>query len=700
MGTGWRRALCTSVRRDTTAGDSPSPRSCSKISFFSNANTPRGLRCRTKCEAEEEKAGKKGTVASAPCSPRSPSKFALFKASLLSRGRCGVCDQSVKSRSSGNMAVFTAECGHAFHFPCISTYMRSHPLSCPVCSATWHHSPFLSSLRLHQPNSPLGTAPKPKHQLFDDNAENRTPRKENSKPVASNKKYKVYNDDEPLLPKSRVNHGGFNPIPEANEDAELEFESESGDMNFGLSIGVSPEAALISTGRKHGKYVVSITVKAPPLAKSSHARPAPVDLVTVLDVGQGMTGEKLQMLKRAVRLVIASLGPSDRLSLVAFSGTAAKRLLPLRRMSRQGQRSARSIVDRLVVAAGNAPGGVVSNVCIGDALKKATKVLEERRERNSVATIMLLSDRQQEMKKERDHTTIQQVPTPKATTRFAHVEIPISKQPTTLEATPRKEDAFVRCLGGLVSVVMQNVQLQLNFPCGEILAVYSCGSGQQTVSLPIDSIGRGGRVVAVPLGDLYAEEEKELLLELRTPLQPQDHMSLSTRWSYRDPTSHESICGPERPLLLPPLDCNSTSIHLRDLFVATRALAESSRLVELMDYATAQHLLSSARSLLLQTQMQSPSGYSSSERDHLIERLDSEMREVQLRQREKRQDPPTPPCQSLRMRRRDEAVNVAAADALTPTSAWRAAEQLAKVAIMRKSLNRVSDLHGFENARF
>lgn len=37
---------------------------------------------------------------------------------------------------------------------------------------------------------------------------------------------------------------------------------------------------------------------------------------------------------------------------------------------------------------------------------------------------------------------------------------------------------------------------------------------------------------------------------------------------------------------------------------------------------------------------------------------------------------------------------------LTPTSAWRAAERLAKVAIMRKALNRVSDLHGLENARF
>jgi von Willebrand factor type A domain/Zinc finger, C3HC4 type (RING finger) len=606
----------------------------------------------------------------------------------------------VKSKSSGNMAVFTAECGHAFHFPCISTYMRSNPLSCPVCSAAWQRSPFLSTLRLHQPNSPLDTATKPKHQLFDDNAENRTPRKENSKPVASNAKYKVYNDDEPLLTKSRVNHGGFNPIPEANEDAELELESELGDTNFGLSIGVSPEAALVSTGRKHAKYVVSIKVKAPPLAKSNHVRPAPVDLVTVLDVGQGMTAEKLQMLKRAVRLVIASLGPSDRLSFVAFSGTAAKRLLPLRRMSRQGQRSAGSIVDRLVVAARNAPGVVSSNACIGDALKKATKVLEDRRERNPVATIMLLSDRQQEMKKERDHTTTQQMPTPKATTRFTHLEIPITEETTTPGTTPRKEDAFVRCLGGLVSVVMQNVQLQLNFPCGEILSVYSCGAGQQAVALPINSIDRGGKVIAVLLGDLYAEEERELLLELRTPFQPQDHISLSARCSYCDPTSCKTISGSERPLLLPPLDCNSTSIHLRNLFVATRALAESRKLVELMDFATAQRLLSSARSLLLQMQMQPRSGYTSLDRDHLIERLESEMKDVQSRQREVQQDPLTPSCQSLRMRRRDEAVNVAAADALTPTSAWRAAEQLAKVAIMRKSLNRVSDLHGFENARF
>ncbi|KAJ3679788.1 hypothetical protein LUZ60_016066 [Juncus effusus] len=783
MGTGWRRALCTSVRRDTVrASDerrsvSPSPRSCSKLSFFSsstNPNTPRALRCRTKpstgtaasYEAEETpvkcrtpsppsptrsvfvnnnsdekedklavRLGKKGLrllsqsqAQSAPCSPRSPSKFSLFnhlKPSLLSnsKGKCGVCSQSVKSGLNGSMAVFTAECGHAFHLPCIMTYMRAHPsLSCPVCSATWHHSPFLSSLRFQTPND--ATTSKPKPHFFDDNAENRNPKKDRSgdnptsKPPAPN--YKVYNDDEPLPQSKAATHAEFNPIPEANEEKdEDDIESESGDelhrngdgnTNAGLTVSVSPEAALVSTGRKHGKYVVSIKVKAPSVAKSSHAKRAPVDLVTVLDVGQGMTAEKLQMLKRAMRLVIASLGMSDRLSIVAFSCAAAKRLLPLRRMSRQGQRSARHIVDRLVVAAGSAAVGAAGNACMGDALKKATKVLEERRERNPVATIMLLSDTQQ--------TRFTQHAPPNATTRFAHVEIPLRDEPPppTLESTPNKEeDAFVRCLGGLVSVVMQDVRLQLTFPGGgrEILAVYSCGgAGQKVMMMP--SIDRSG-VVSLRVGDLYAGEERQLLVEVRAPLRPQHHHvdAMVASWTCRDPTSRESVSSPEKPFLLPPLHYNTKSAHLHDLFVATRALAESRQLLELNDYGTALHLLSSTRSLLLQGQCHPSS---------LIDRLDSQISQARLqrdqqhqRQQEEflspsvsqmrrriintnRDDSLTPMSASSSMRQR--MANTSGEESLTPTSAWRAAEQLAKVAIMRKSMNRVGDLHGFENARF
>ncbi|XP_008791497.1 E3 ubiquitin-protein ligase WAV3-like [Phoenix dactylifera] len=784
MGTGWRRAFCTSIRRDSdmaVAEKSPDPnrsrRSCAKLSFFSgssgssNPSTPRlgSLRCRTKSTPSESPKlqCKTATVASSPTppprtspkrsptlfhrgsskpsSPRSRSTFALLKAAVhLSRIRCGICEQSVKA--GGGTAVFTAECSHVFHFPCIAAHVRTHgggggTLGCPVCSAAWRQAPFLSSLRHLQDDEPqppvLVGDRKPLHCRRMSREDKQCGSGAETRPVsAAAAVHKVYDDDEPpLLPTKPSQTGAgvrFNPIPEANEDDEsggneddeLEPEGEEKFHDFsakdnnngnrslfpsykvsvgpmracagGVQVRMMPEAALVSSGRRHRNYVVALKVKAPAVAPLlSRCRRAPIDLVTVLDVGGGMTRAKIQMLKRAMRLVISSLGPADRLSVVAFSAAAAKRLLPLRRMSRSGQRSAWQIVERLVASTGG------QGSCVGDALRKATKVLEDRRERNPVATIMLLSDVQQQQDAEKDGRNYRRYPSTAsaATTRFAHLEIPIHETgfgnapqqqlPSQIssQAAP-VEHAFAKCVGGLVSVVLQDVLLQLFFPSGEVSAVYSCG---------------GGRAVAlgssVRLGDLYAEEERELLVELRVPTAagPDHHQhSLSVKCTYRDPATQEVIGGGERSLLLPPLQghpqlarsSSLISLRLRNLFVTTRAVAESRRLAELSDYATALHLLFSARSLLLQA-------LAASDQDQdLIRRLEAEISDLQQRREGQQQQPPSP-CQ----RRRETAIP-GGEQQLTPTSAWRAAEQLAKVAIMRKSLNRVSDLHGFENARF
>ncbi|XP_072986127.1 E3 ubiquitin-protein ligase WAV3 [Typha latifolia] len=764
MGTGWRRAFCTSIRRDPRSvvdgekpqrspspSPSPSPRSCAKLSFFSGSNpaTPRqtstapGLRCRTKSAAPEPPVAAPAPTSrtpppvssttpkklpalfqalSTPSSPRSPSRFALLKASLLlSRNKCGICAQSVKN-GHGSSAVFTAECSHTFHFPCIAVHVRTQThgrtLTCPVCSAAWHHAPLLASLHLHEP--PSDETPRKQEEkvmVLGERTDNRKPRNGgggSSRDEAKAEKRnfpncKAYDDDEPLVASKTSQGVPFNPIPEADEDDSENHDGAYDKMDIfanpkcvttnsrttgsGVAVSVMPEAALVSSGRRHGNYVVAIKVKAPPV----RARRAPIDLVTVLDVSQGVTGEKLQMLRRAMRLVIASLGPDDRLSMVAFSG-AAKRLLPLRRMSRPGQRAARQIIERMVLVSPG-PG---QRTCVGDALRKATKILEDRRHRNPVATIMLLSDSQQQQQQnqnqQEDNAMNKMDPQPRyatsnlhhpssATTRFAHLEIPIGE-----DAHPKAvpvEDAFAKCIGGLVSIVMQDVHLQLAFPFGEISAVYSCSGGQRAVVVG----GGGGRgITSVRLGDLYSEEERELLVELRAPLlhTPHHAHSMSVRCSYRDPASHESMSGDEHPLLLPPLHSQSSSLRLRNLFVTTRAVAESRRLVELNDYATALHLLSSARSLLLPS-----AGGSLSDQD-LICTVEAVLADIQRRRNHHHQQQPS---LSPSLRRRD-VVGGGGGEALTPTSAWRAAEQLAKVAIMRKSMNRVSDLHGFENARF
>ncbi|XP_009400831.2 E3 ubiquitin-protein ligase WAV3 [Musa acuminata AAA Group] len=732
---------------------------------------------------------------STPSSPRSPSGFALFK--QLSRSRCRICTQSL--RASREMPVFTAECSHAFHLSCIAAHVRSMhgSLACPVCFATLRRAQLPSALHHQQEDAVV-------EQVLAGESENRNnPNrratsggdrnaiKMGERQLGQNRltaaAVKVYDDDEPLLIVSTTNKGGgvrFNPIPEAANEDEDERGNDEDDLERknkfrgllatppsprshgggvprrpttrsragGVQVSMMPQAALLSEGRRHRNYVVMLKVKAPRMRPANLLSPAggrtPIDLVTVLDVGQGMTADKLQMLKSKMRLVVSSMGPADRLSVVAFSAVAgAKRLLPLRRMSRQGQRAARQIVERLVVVGGGAPSG---EEIVADALRKATKVLEDRRERNPVATIMLLSDARQQQSqdqgKEDEHNyhhtplcsprdagdgDIRPHPLPMMTsagpaTSYAHLAIPLhapgfgdgaagpSQQKQKEESS---EDSFMKCLGGLASLVMRDVRLQLFLPSGKISAVYPCGGGGGGGGGGCREEAPGEGSFVLHLGNLYAEEERELLVELRVPVSssaasaPENsHHQLSVKCNYRDAAIQDVILDAEQILLLPPLlhsqaasssSCSATSQWLRNLFVSTRALAESRRLADLSDYATAHHLLSSARSLLRQSACDA--------QDHgLIQNLEAELADLerrrllrkqhQLPRHQEQQEESLSP--SNRRRRRREPPAEVRGEQLTSTSAWRAAEQLAKVAIMRKSLNRVGDLHGFENARF
>ncbi|XP_074590759.1 E3 ubiquitin-protein ligase WAV3-like [Curcuma longa] len=749
MGTGgWRRAFCTAVGRDTGATEAAGEKkqqqragpsralSCAKLSFFSGdrdgCSASPELRCRTKSNgcsdapmptastrtptaaAVATTARRRSSPApfhrkddSAPSSLRSASEFGLFQ--HLSKNRCRICWQSL--RASQEVPVFTAECSHAFHFPCIAAHVRAHgSVACPICSAAWRQAPFLSAAQRQEEDT---------EQVFAGEADNRNPNRRTSSrssrsAAGGREPVKLYDDDEPLLLAPKPNQGGvrFNPIPEVTNEDDMDEEcsgeksSQREDEFLGLLAGTRretsrskaggvhvtamPQTALLSKGRRHWNYVVAIKVKAPALRPSklldqTRGR-APIDLVMVLDVSYGMTGEKLQMQKRAMRLVASSLGSADRLSIVAFSASAGpKRLLPLRRMSRRGQRAARHIVERLV-----AVDPPVESASIGDALRKATKVLEDRRERNPVATIMLLSDASRNLEESKDKLTHSPRDSVAANTRFARLEIPAGF-PKKQSEVP-SEDAFIKCVGGLVSVVMQDVCLQLEFPSGEICAVYPSGGGGSDVT-----VGTGGSVLR--LGDLYAEEERELLVELRMAMtgeQQIERRCLSAKCKYRDPATHNLSFDEEQLVPLPSLRPDlrdAASLRLRDAFVTTRAMVESKRLVEDSEFSTANRLLSSARALVLQSA-------SDAQDTHLVRLLDGELAEVR-RRREVRVARPKEeaisPAERHRQRRGPAEVRE---ESLTPTSAWRAAEQLAKVAIMRKSLNRVSDLHGFENARF
>ncbi|KAF8410663.1 hypothetical protein HHK36_003195 [Tetracentron sinense] len=725
MGTGWRRAFCTSTSRDRETpltekqqrNPSPCTRSTStKLGFLyagNNPSMPRFLRCRTTTETASTPSSNDSPrlqcstalttktsrlfQGSNPSSPRTPSKFSLFKTSLrLSKSSCGICLQSVKTGQG--IAIFTAECSHTFHFPCISAHVRKHgSLVCPLCRASWKEEPLLS---IHE------NTQQPKTQEDEEEKTRVSSLRDVKTKQEQPSDSRVYDDDEPLL--SPTAGARFNPIPETDENEEDEPDDEieefegffanpstssiktadeaainSRDLR-NVEVTLLPEAAVVSGGRSHETYAVILNVKAPPLAPPLRrnntaaplldpARRAPIDLVTVLDVSGSMIGAKLRMLKRAMRFVISSLGSADRLSVVAFSANS-KRLLPLRRMTAHGQRSTRRIIDRLVCGQGSS---------VGDALRKATKVLEDRRERNPVARVLLLSDGPDERISTNSITRRPSSPQV-SSTGFSHLEIPVHTFGFGEHSHEATKDAFAKCVGGLLSVVVQDLQLQLGFASGsapaEISAAYSC-TGLPTM------LGSG----SVRLGELNAEEERELLVELKVPKSFSGaHHVMSVWCSFKDPGTQEVIYGKEQVLLVPrPHAVRSSDPkieRLRNLFVNTRAVVESRRLVEHNYLSSAHRLLSAARALLMQSSSISAQEY--------IRGLEAELAEIhKLRQQQQQ-------IQHRRTSERGTANLDGNGEPLTPTSAWRAAERLAKLAIMRKSQNRVGDLHGFENARF
>ncbi|XP_023543204.1 uncharacterized protein LOC111803149 [Cucurbita pepo subsp. pepo] len=710
--TGWRRAFCASIPKHDTdskriANEAQSPRISSKFGFFSNPSTPRpdnpglGLRCRTSVATvpttpssstpnspklmtqNKTTASRLFSHFSNPSSPKSPSTFSLLKTGLrISKSKCGICLQSVR-RGQGT-AIFTSECSHSFHFPCISAHIKKlRIVACPVCSSVWNEAPLLDAqTSLHQPIQTDKTRGVESIEL-------------------KSKTLKVYNDDEPLM--SPTSGARFNPIPESDEnedddeqDGAVEFQGffatsaplaspKLPNIVKNVEVSLLPEAAVVAAGRNYETHAVVLKVKAPARSARTSSSPMnrnlrpPIDLVTVLDVSASANSAKLQMVKRTMRLVISSLCCTDRLSIVAFSASS-KRLLSLRRMTSNGRRSARRIVDLLCE--------VGQGACINDAIKKAAKVLEDRRERNSAASIILISDGHDDRVGASYSSNCKRSSPVVCSTRFPHLEIPVHVVSFGDGPAP-PEDALAKCVSGLLSVVVQDLRLQLGFVSGsspaEITAVYSLSA--RPIALEPGSIR---------IGDLSCEEIREMLLELKVPVSSiGTHPILSVRSTFRDMSSpsHGLICSKQHALPVPrPRAVRSSGSNierLRNLHVTIRAVAESQRLMEHNDFSAAQHLVSSARALLLKQ-----SGSSSA--SEYIRGLDDESAALSRRKQQQRQSQRQNNITAEReVRRVDEKL-----EQVTPTSAWRAAERLAKVAIMRKSMNRVSDLHGFEDARF
>ncbi|KAF7842488.1 E3 ubiquitin-protein ligase WAV3-like [Senna tora] len=394
------------------------------------------------------------------------------------------------------------------------------------------------------------------------------------------------------------------------------------------------EYPVVSAFEAHPEFAVLASIRAPVLLQRDRA---PIDLVTVLDISGSMAGSKLSLLKHAVHFVIQNLGSSDRLSIVVFSSTA-HRILPLRRMNESGRAEAALTISSLLTDGG-------TNILNG--LKKGLHVLEERRERNPVSSIILLSDGKSQPSVTQP-LTLPQLPgttaipvhsfgfgTDHDSTALHSISDSSGGTFSFIESVGMVGNAFARCIGGLLSVVAQELQLTVKTLTPGV-QITSIRSGRYN-----SEICDEGRRSVIDIGNMYAEEEKGFLLYLSIPAAPTNEGGeMETKTPLLDITCQYKASGASEEDLVnvegerveiqrsseasPQITVSLEVDRHQNRVLVAEGIAEAQRLAEMGDLQGAKALLEAKRAILL-------ASASATAGDAICTWLDAELRETRER---------------------------------------------------------------------
>ncbi|KAL5139433.1 E3 ubiquitin-protein ligase WAV3 [Glycine soja] len=575
--------------------------------------------------------------------------------SKSSKQTCSICLTKMK-QGSGH-AIFTAECSHSFHFHCIASNVKHGNQICPVCRAKWKEIPLfgpsLDPIQGRVSPSPINWPQNDalmavvhrlplSHPHRDLNRRHVVPLYQASEPD-------IFDDDESL------NHQ--HPFSERNT---CNKNTEDTDAARAMEIKTFPEVSAVPGSKTYSNFTVLVHLKATAaaaaaaakrqnlsrnqtnLAQISQTPRAPVDLVTVLDVSGSMAGTKLALLKRAMGFVIQNLGSNDRLSVIAFSSTA-RRLFPLCRMTYSGRQQALQAVNSLV-----ANGGTN----IAEGLRKGAKIMEDRKEKNPVASIILLSDGQDNYTVNGSGTNQPQpnyqflLPTSISGGDNSGFQIPVhafgfgadhdaslmhSVSETSggtfsfIETEAVLQDAFAQCIGGLLSVVVQ--ELQVGIECiHPNLNLVSLKAGSYPSRLMAD-----GHKGLIDVGDLYADEERDFLVSVNVPATSGNETSLiKVKCVYKDPFTQETATLESEGVKIERTENVGQVVmslevdRQRNRLQAAEAMAQASGAAEQGDLSRAVLILENCRKMLSET-------VSAKSHDRLCVALDAELKEMQER---------------------------------------------------------------------
>jgi Mg-chelatase subunit ChlD len=200
------------------------------------------------------------------------------------------------------------------------------------------------------------------------------------------------------------------------------------------------------------------------VAEMKSSTKAHIDLICVLDKSGSMQGQKIKLLIDSFSSIMEYLGDNDRMSIVPFNGSA-KRLTPLLRMTAEGKTKTLNALKTVVASGGTD---------IADGVSHALEIIRQRKVANNVTSILILSDgldggaekKVQQLlnsnqDKIKDTFTINTFGygsdhDPKLMSGLAQLK---DGSFYFIDKLDTVDEVFVDCLGGLISVVAQNMNI-------------------------------------------------------------------------------------------------------------------------------------------------------------------------------------------------------------------------------------------------
>ncbi|XP_078153177.1 uncharacterized protein LOC144548389 [Carex rostrata] len=234
-----------------------------------------------------------------------------------------------------------------------------------------------------------------------------------------------------------------------------------------------------------------------------------LDLVVVLDVTHSMGGGKLEELQTAMQFVIKKLNVVDRLSIVQYK-SHAERLCPLRQMTQSTQTELQNLINHLVYS--------MDNMNITDGLLMALKILNDRSVSSGRAGAIMLISGCNENRGNAAAVPVGNVPVhtfgfgndhdPKVLKAIANNSLGGTYSDVRVDNLTL---AFSQCLGGLLSVVAQDLTVTINQikDNSTIRQVYA-GSY-------LKSMDNTAGPVTITFGDIYIQEIRKVLVDLHLP---------------------------------------------------------------------------------------------------------------------------------------------------------------------------------------